>query len=518
MAEGRELKLYKRKRTTVFNTTKKDVFAPIDEYQQTFDADAVVNDADAADVVLKLTGLRTDLDKIEQELKEYSDKLCELLVDDDDELFETIMNDDSSMIRKMSLYRAIIDDLIKRLKPKSVTSSDTTSVTPTAANTMYVAETKAATRRAKPPDLTIPKFNGSYLEWDTFKETFDAIVGDKPGYSNVEKFQYLKSSLTGPAQTCIAGFPVVGANYTAAYELLKERFGNEHLVIQAHMKQITQVKKVVRGTGAELRKLSDSIQSHVRSLESKGIDKGHFGALLIPMIQDKIPEDVDLLISRKMGKESWNLDVYLQHLQDEVEARESCKPTNPTKNNDKNEKPDTNTTSGDGEFTIQTLLAAAQHLQNNGVKLGGGARSRQQPKKTPTLASCGFCRGDHYSDKCDIVKDYKRRVELVKANSLCPKCLKHGHALADCKTQKNCYSCKSIRHHTALCNPNGTELCLLTPTRRSPVVLQVATIDVGDIREKEMTRINIIFDSCSQRTYASERLVSKLGLLLISAD
>ena len=226
MAEERELKLYKRKSTAVFNTTKKDVFAPIDEYQQNFAADAVVNDADAADVVLKLTGLRTDLDKIEQQLKEFSDRICELLVDDDE--FETIMNDDSSMIRKMSLYRAIIDDLIKRLKPKSVTSSDTMSATPTAANTTYVAETKAATRRAKPPDLTIPKFNGSYLEWDTFKETFDAIVGDKPGYSNVEKFQYLKSSLTGPAQTCVAGFPVVGANYVAAYELLKERFGNEH--------------------------------------------------------------------------------------------------------------------------------------------------------------------------------------------------------------------------------------------------------------------------------------------------
>ena len=56
------------------------------------------------------------------------------------------------------------------------------------------------------------------------------------------------------------------------------------------MKQITQVKRVTRGTGAELRKLSDSIQSHVRSLETKGVDKGHFGALLIPMIQEKIPE------------------------------------------------------------------------------------------------------------------------------------------------------------------------------------------------------------------------------------
>ena len=64
------------------------------------------------------------------------------------------------------------------------------------------------------------------------------------------------------------------------------------------------------------------------------------------MIQEKIPEDVDLLISRKMGKESWNIDTYLQHLQEEVEARESCKPS--TKNYDKNEKSDTSVTIGDG--------------------------------------------------------------------------------------------------------------------------------------------------------------------------
>ena len=141
------------------------------------------------------------------------------------------------------------------------------------------------------------------------------------------------------------------------------------------MKQITQVKRVIRGTGAELRKLSDSIQSHVRSLETKGVDKGHFGALLIPMIQEKIPEDVDLLISRKMGKESWNIDVYLKHLQEEVEARESCKPMTQSKNNDKNDKSDTSALS-DGDFTIQTLIAAAHQIQQNDVKLGGGARSR----------------------------------------------------------------------------------------------------------------------------------------------
>ena len=111
----------------------------------------------------------------------------------------------------------------------------------------------------------------------------------------------MQAHITGTAKQCIDGIPTSAANYVPAYKLLQERFGNEHLVIQAHMKEITKLK-TSSGKATELRKLLDTISSNVRSLETKGVNKAHFGALLIPMIQDKVPSDVDLLISRKMGK------------------------------------------------------------------------------------------------------------------------------------------------------------------------------------------------------------------------
>ena len=52
----------------------------------------------------------------------------------------------------MNKYRIIVDELLKKLNPKPVTKSVTTSV-----------ETKPS-RRAKPPDLKILRFNGSHLE------------------------------------------------------------------------------------------------------------------------------------------------------------------------------------------------------------------------------------------------------------------------------------------------------------------------------------------------------------------
>ena len=218
MADDRELKLNKRKKTALLNTIQKNVFVAIDEHKKKESAADVA--VDVEDVAAELRGLSKTLDGLVSELKEYNNKLYELIEDDGE--VEKEMNDDTTMNIKINKYRASLEDSIEKLKPKPTVpvKSSTTSV-----------ETKPSTRRAKPPDLKIPTFSGSHLEWDTFKETFDAIVGDKPDYTNVEKFQYLKANLSGPAQTCIAGFPVVGANYAAAYKLLDERFGNEHLVI-----------------------------------------------------------------------------------------------------------------------------------------------------------------------------------------------------------------------------------------------------------------------------------------------
>ena len=121
------------------------------------------------------------------------------------------------------------------------------------------------------PDIKIPTFDGSYLEWDTFHETFDALIGTRTEYTDVKKFQYLRAHLSGPAKQCVEGFPVTGACYVEAYKLLSERFGNEHLVIQAHMKEITKLKGCNnKGTAVELRRILDTISSNIRSLETKG--------------------------------------------------------------------------------------------------------------------------------------------------------------------------------------------------------------------------------------------------------
>ena len=74
----------------------------------------------------------------------------------------------------------------------------------------------------------------------------------------------------------------------------------------------------------DLRGLLDTIESHVRSLEIQGVNKEHFGALLIPLIQEKLQMDIRLEIRRHAGKGSWKTEHYLECLKDEIDARDNC--------------------------------------------------------------------------------------------------------------------------------------------------------------------------------------------------
>ena len=49
----------------------------------------------------------------------------------------------------------------------------------------------------------------------------------------------------------------------------------------------------------------------------------HFKSLLIPIILGKIPNVIQLQISRQLGKENWNIEEFLQFVNREITARQS---------------------------------------------------------------------------------------------------------------------------------------------------------------------------------------------------
>ena len=57
-----------------------------------------------------------------------------------------------------------------------------------------------------------------------------------------------------------------------------------------------------------LHRLFDSISSHVRSLQSLGVEPNSYGSLLCPILLTKLPAELQLTVSLKITEVDWNLD------------------------------------------------------------------------------------------------------------------------------------------------------------------------------------------------------------------
>lgn len=102
----------------------------------------------------------------------------------------------------------------------------------------------------------------------------------------------------------IRGLPPTSRCYEDALLLLKKRFGNEDILVQTHMRKLLDLQPVrdaddVRG----LRRLYDTIISHLRGLEALGQKHQTFGALLFPVVQRALPKEILLDFNRTIVNE-----------------------------------------------------------------------------------------------------------------------------------------------------------------------------------------------------------------------
>ena len=176
------------------------------------------------------------------------------------------------------------------------------------------------------PKLTLKKFNGDLTEFPSWLDAFKQAVDSNDDLQPVDKLIYLKSLLGDKPSETIKGLQLTGANYTAALDILRNRFGDKQTTISNHMERFINLPTIKSSKDiVGLRKFSDQIESTLRSLTTLGIDSRNYGALLIPIVLNRLPDDIRLLISRKYESEdNWVLKNLLETLDSEIKARERC--------------------------------------------------------------------------------------------------------------------------------------------------------------------------------------------------
>ena len=299
------------------------------------------------------------------------------------------------------------------------------------------------------PKLSIQMFSGDTLQWQSFWDCFEAAVHRNRSITGVQKLSYLRAQLQGNALRVIAGLPLINDNYDHSVTLLKERYGEPHKLIDAHMQALIELK-CRSNTLSALQVFYDSVEGHIRSLQSLGTPQEHYGSMLVPTILRKLPADVRRNLARSHDSEQWTLKELQRCILQEVRILEMGMDYSPNQSN--------------------------AHTPT-GAFVGKLERKQSQKSSNAQITKkCTFCKSNsHPTSKCDIIKDSQQRIEVVKTENLCFNCLGH-HKVSQCTSKYRCKVCRR-KHHTSLCDVNASTKPQSQPERDSATATTTTTAE-----------------------------------------
>ncbi|XP_066923466.1 uncharacterized protein [Clytia hemisphaerica] len=239
-------------------------------------------------------------------------KKLQIIIEITDNIVDELDDEEQMGIQyeKCSKVERRVESLI--LAVKSELSKENPKI---AVSDSSVTSTREKQRKAdiRLPKLSLKPYDGDPLKWKTFFDTFDCAVHQRDDMTNVEKMTYLTSLLEGEAESCIQGITLSNENYDIALKMLKERFGDEQIIISAHMNKLLNLETTSNFIDIkELRMLYNNIEIQIRNLRGIGLEEKRYGPMLAPVIMSKLPQEIKLLLTRKFGKDVWAIDKLLE--------------------------------------------------------------------------------------------------------------------------------------------------------------------------------------------------------------
>ena len=134
------------------------------------------------------------------------------------------------------------------------------------------AEVKQGVSLARLPKLELPKFTGDLKAWAHFWGLFEAHIHNS-NHSEILKFSYLISLLSGSALAAVRGLSVTADHYDTAVAILKERLGDPQVLIFRHVEELYNLSPHSSNVTADLWQLYNLLHSHVRGLQALGVQE-----------------------------------------------------------------------------------------------------------------------------------------------------------------------------------------------------------------------------------------------------
>lgn len=365
-------------------------------------------------------------------------------------------------------------------------------------------------RKVKLPSIELKRFSGDIKEWLPFWSQYNRIHIDK-SIEVEDKFSYLFQATVpnSRARQIVESYLPTPDNYPRVIDSLKSRFGREDLLVEVYVRELLKLVLGNLNSKLNLTTLYDKIETQLRSLETLGVNSDKCAAMLYPLIESCLPEDIMRAWQRSTAYDSSctlksRLDKLMDFLRKEVENEERISLAMSSFQNKKRTEISMN------KSTLPTTSA----LINNNDK---------SPK-------CVFCKHTHFSSNCDdsSIKNlslHEKRKILI-ANGRCYLCLKFGHIARRCSMKIVCAACKG-KHATVMCHnrsddipnritPNHTTVENLSNTTLDQTFLQ--TLIVKLCNGSQYSTVRAIIDTGSQRSYIAKHTAVEMGYDSISSE
>jgi hypothetical protein len=298
------------------------------------------------------------------------------------------------------------------------------------------------------PKIDLPKFNGSLSTWITFINLFDTTIHLNNTLSNVMKFQYLLSVLSGEPLNLIRSLSLTDENYMVAYNLLKERYHNSRRLQLLHLNLLLDLPQISSTQIHGIRQFVSALNENTQALKVLSCDLQDSNPLLTAILLRKMDLDLRKKLEgfRTASSSSINhtlptvreiisfLNMECSHMED----ASLCPiiPNAEINSSHSRQKPSYhNRSSSKKEVSLASLQSSS---------------STNIPTYSTSLP-CVVCNQHaHKMFTCPVFqsKTPQDRYQIVKLHNHCVSCL-GPHNIKNCKSQSTCKVCH-MRHNTLL--------------------------------------------------------------------
>ncbi|XP_043480433.1 uncharacterized protein LOC122510087 [Leptopilina heterotoma] len=433
------------------------------------------------------------------------------------QLFEEV-EDEEEITRELETNDTYKKQFLSaKMKVSTLTTQAVHSQQPT-----FVSPAVAVQKTLNLPKIELPKFNGHIKDWLPFWTQFNKIHSDD-SINKEDKFQYLlQAAVSGSrASDLISSFPSTAENYDKAIKSLKNRFGRDDAVVEFYVRELLGLvlqNASKHDKNSSISIIYDKLESNIRALETLGVTTDKCTAMLYPLVESSLPEEVLRVWQRNGVREGGDnrnpeehkdrLSRLLEFLQREVENEERI------------------------EMALSGFGVSAD--QEKAKKHRGKVDHIRDIPTAHTLVTkniertvvCIFCTLSHESRDCEMARklDLNKKREIVKKENACFYCLKKGHISRTCRIRIKCEWC-SCRHVLLMCpsflskdsteNNSGDKDKIvkehnLTNFCDSPEVY-LQTLKVKLYSQSREKVVRVLIDSASQRSYIRTCIAKELG-------